>query len=350
LMRLFGSERVAKVMDRMGLQEGEVIQHSMMTKSIERAQKKVEENNFGIRKRLLEYDDVMNMQRNAVYKRRNHALFGERLSLDIDTAFSGLAEGLVGSFREQEDFDGFKMACIVNFGLDTAITREELLKGDENKLVEKLYNEVISRYYQLREELQKQAIPVFKNIRLTQGNHIENVIVPVSDNKTVFSVLVNLDKNLSTSGLTLAMQAEKSIALSLIDDAWKEHLRAMDDLKQSVQTATYEQKDPLVIYKMEAFEMFRKMDLSINHNLVQFLCHAHIPLEGNNVKEGKQQKTDLSKLSANRNDEAPTGPTYNDPSEVKQAPVQVGPKIGRNDPCPCGSGKKYKACHGKDAV
>jgi preprotein translocase subunit SecA len=166
----------------------------------------------------------------------------------------------------------------------------------------------------------------------------------------VFSVLVNLDKNLSTSGLTLAMQAEKSIALSLIDDAWKEHLRAMDDLKQSVQTATYEQKDPLVIYKMEAFEMFRKMDLSINHSLVQFLCHAHIPLEGNNVKEGKQQKTDLSKLSANRNDEAPTGPTYNDPSEVKQAPVQVGPKIGRNDPCPCGSGKKYKACHGKDAV
>ena len=176
LMRMFGSERIAGMMDKLGYKEGDVIQHSMISNSIQRAQKKVEENNFGIRKRLLEYDDVMNMQRNAVYKRRNHALFGERLSLDIDTAFSGLAEGLVGSFREQEDFDGFKMACILNFGLDTAITRDELLKGDENNLVDTLYNEVISRYYQLREELQKQAIPVFKNIRLTQGSHIENII------------------------------------------------------------------------------------------------------------------------------------------------------------------------------
>ncbi len=350
LMRMFGSERIAKVMDFAGYKEGEVIQHSMITKSIERAQKKVEENNFGVRKRLLEYDDVMNKQRAVIYKKRSHALFGERLALDIDNAFYQVIEGLVLGHKAANDFENFKLDLIVQVGLDTKITLEEFNKNNDNALVEAVYQEAIAHYEYKKKEIMQDSIPVFKNIRLTQGNHIENVIVPVSDNKTVFSVLVNLEKNLSTSGLTLAMQAEKSIALSLIDDAWKEHLRAMDDLKQSVQTATYEQKDPLVIYKMEAFEMFRKMDLSINHSLVQFLCHSHIPLEGNNVKEGKQQKTDLSKLSVNRNDETPSGPTYNDPSEVKQAPVQVGPKIGRNDPCPCGSGKKYKACHGKDAA
>jgi preprotein translocase subunit SecA len=160
---------------------------------------------------------------------------------------------------------------------------------------------------------------------------------------------VNLDKNLDTKGAALATEFEKSISLSLIDDAWKEHLRAMDDLKQSVQTATYEQKDPLVIYKMEAFELFRKMDIEINYKMVQFLCHAHIPLEANEVKEGRQQKTDLSKLSANRSEDGTTTENeYHDPSAPKQAPITVGPKIGRNDACPCGSGKKYKACHGKD--
>jgi preprotein translocase subunit SecA len=195
----------------------------------------------------------------------------------------------------------------------------------------------------------QESIPVFKTIRLEQGNHIENVIVPVGDGKVAYNVLVNLDKNVSTGGQTLATQAEKSISLSLIDDAWKEHLRAMDDLKQSVQTATYEQKDPLVIYKMEAFELFRKMDVEINHKLVQFLCHVHLPIE-QGVREGRQQKTDLSKLNAGRTEEGVGDKQYHDPSEQKQAPITVGPKIGRNDPCPCGSGKKYKACHGKDAA
>jgi len=350
LMRMFGSERIAKVMDFAGYKEGEVIQHSMITKSIERAQKKVEENNFGVRKRLLEYDDVMNKQRAVIYKKRSHALFGERLALDIDNAFYQVIEGLTLGHKAANDYENFKLDLIVQAGIDTKISLEEFNSNNTNALVEAVYQEAITHYEYKKKEMMQDSIPVFKNIRLTQGNHIENVIVPVSDNKMVYSVLVNLDKNLSTDGLTLATQAEKSIALSLIDDAWKEHLRAMDDLKQSVQTATYEQKDPLVIYKMEAFEMFRKMDISINHSLVQFLCHAHIHIDGGNVKEGKQQKTDLSKLSANRNEEAPAGQTYNDPSETKQAPVQVGPKIGRNDPCPCGSGKKYKACHGKDAV
>jgi preprotein translocase subunit SecA len=351
LMRMFGSERIAKVMDFAGYKEGEVIQHSMITKSIERAQKKVEENNFGIRKRLLEYDDVMNKQRSVIYKKRSHALFGERLALDLDNAFYQVVESIVLNHKASNDYEAFKLDLIVRFGLDTKMTLEQFAGSNENQLAELAYQETIAHYEYRKKEMMQQSIPVFKNIRLQQGNHIENVIVPVSDGKIAFNVLVNLDKNISTSGSTLVSQSEKSIALSLVDDAWKEHLRAMDDLKQSVQTATYEQKDPLVIYKMEAFELFRKMDLEINHKLVQFLCHAHIPLETNGVKEGRQQKTDLSKLSANRNEEVAGENGYHDPSEAqKQTPVQVGPKIGRNDPCPCGSGKKYKACHGKDAI
>jgi preprotein translocase subunit SecA len=351
LMRMFGSERIAKVMDFAGYKEGEVIQHSMITKSIERAQKKVEENNFGVRKRLLEYDDVMNKQRTVIYKKRNHALFGERLALDLDNAFYQVIENLSFTHKTTNDFDALKLALIVQVGLDTKITKEEFAAAKENDLAESLYQEGIAHYEYKKKDMMQNSIPVFKNIRTQEGKHIENVIVPVSDGKTVFNVLVNLDKNLDTKGAALATEFEKSISLSLIDDAWKEHLRAMDDLKQSVQNATYEQKDPLVIYKMEAFELFRKMDIEINYKMVQFLCHAHIPLEANEVKEGRQQKTDLSKLSANRTENGtPTENEYHDPSTPKQAPITVGPKIGRNDPCPCGSGKKYKACHGKDAA
>jgi len=348
LMRMFGSERIAKVMDFAGYKEGEVIQHSMITKSIERAQKKVEENNFGVRKRLLEYDDVMNKQRTVIYKKRNHALFGERLALDLDNAFYQVIEGMVTNYKLNNDYEGLKLSLIVQTGFDTKITQDEFKTTNDAALVELVYQEAIAHYEYKKKEMMKQSIPVFKNIRKNQGAHIENVIVPVGDGKIAYNVLVNLDKNVSTEGATLTAQAEKNISLSFIDDAWKEHLRAMDDLKQSVQTATYEQKDPLVIYKMEAFELFRKMDLEINQKLVQFLCHAHLPLE-DAVKEGRQQKTDLSKLSANRTEDAGSN-AYNDPSDSKQAPIQVGPKTGRNDPCPCGSGKKFKACHGKDVA
>jgi preprotein translocase subunit SecA len=348
LMRMFGSERIAKVMDFAGYKEGEVIQHSMITKSIERAQKKVEENNFGVRKRLLEYDDVMNKQRTVIYKKRNHALFGERLALDLDNAFYQVIEGMVTNYKLNNDYEGLKLSLIVQTGFDTKITQDEFKSTNDAALVELVYQEAIAHYEYKKKEMMKQSIPVFKNIRKNQGAHIENVIVPVGDGKIAYNVLVNLDKNVSTEGATLTAQAEKNISLSFIDDAWKEHLRAMDDLKQSVQTATYEQKDPLVIYKMEAFELFRKMDLEINQKLVQFLCHAHLPLE-DAVKEGRQQKTDLSKLSANRTEDAGSN-AYNDPSDSKQAPIQVGPKTGRNDPCPCGSGKKFKACHGKDVA
>ncbi len=352
LMRMFGSERIAKVMDFAGYKEGEVIQHSMITKSIERAQKKVEENNFGIRKRLLEYDDVMNKQRTVIYAKRHHALFGERLALDLDNAFYGVAEGLVYGFRELGDYEGFKLAVIVNFGLDTAITDEQLNKQSAPAVAELLYQEAIAHYNRRRADMMAQAMPVFKRIRLQQGNHIENVIVPFTDGKKAMEVLGNMDKTLATSGAALINALERTLALAHIDNAWKEHLRAMDDLKQSVQTATYEQKDPLVIYKMEAFELFKKMDTEVNKDIIEFLCHATIPLtETDQVQEGRQQKTDMSKMSVTKQDAgaAPTENDYYDPTPEKQQPITVGPKIGRNDPCPCGSGKKYKACHGRDA-
>ncbi len=362
LMRMFGSERIASIMDRLGYKEGEVIQHSMITKSIERAQKKVEENNFGIRKRLLEYDDVMNKQRNVVYGKRQHALFGERLALDIDNAFSIVAEGLVNAYKEQEDYDGFKLDCIVNFGIDTAIEKEEFLRGNAGELIDKLYNEATSHYQKRKEDLKVQALPVFKNIRQTQGKHIENVVVPFTDGTKGINALTNLQKTLDTQGEELCNALERTITLATIDDSWKEHLRAMDDLKQSVQTAYLEQKDPLVIYKVEAFNLFKVMDSEVNRNIVSFLCHAGLPVQEETaaLKEGRVEKTDMSRMRANKAEVETAGEEYGanekdyyDPSAggaaVKHEPVKVGPKIGRNDPCPCGSGKKFKHCHGKDA-
>ncbi len=363
LMRMFGSERIAGLMDRMGYKEGEVIQHSMITKSIERAQKKVEENNFGIRKRLLEYDDVMNKQRNVVYNKRNHALFGERLALDLDNAFYSVAAGLISSFKEGNDHDGFKLAAIVNFGMDSSITAEELDKQDEQGLAERLYQEAITQYRKKTDMMVQQTLPVIKNIRREQGNQIENVAVPFTDGKKTLQALANLDKYLASEGRELNNALERSITLALIDDAWKEHLRAMDDLRHSVQTAGYEQKDPLVIYKIEAFAAFKQMDDQVNKDIVSFLCHAQIPMEQTNagqIREGREKKTDMSKLRQRKEEYASSstgGPEYMnqendyiDPSSpIKQEPIRVEKAPGRNDPCPCGSGKKYKQCHGKDA-
>lgn len=359
LMRMFGSERIASLMDRMGYKEGEVIQHKMITKSIERAQKKVEENNFGIRKRLLEYDDVMNKQRNVIYSKRNHALFGERLALDLDNAFYSVAENLIYDFRESGDYESFKLAVIINFAIETSINSFELAKDDVNGLVQRLYMEAVSSYEKKNKAIAEQTMPIIKNIRAQQGDHIQNVAVPFSDGKKGIQALANLDKYFATEGRELGSALERSITLALIDDAWKEHLRAMDDLRQSVQTAGYEQKDPLVIYKIEAFNAFKQMDSTVNKNIVSFLCHASIPFEetrAGQIKEGREQKTDLSKLNNNKkeidaagSDYAANENDYFDPSTpVKQEPVRVEPKIGRNDPCPCGSGKKYKQCHGKD--
>ena len=359
LMRMFGSDRIASLMDRMGYKEGEVIQHSMITKSIERAQKKVEENNFGIRKRLLEYDDVMNKQRNVVYSKRQHALFGERLALDLDNSFYSVASGLVQQYSGTSDIEGFGLNAIMQLGINTSITATELEKSNPQELSEKLYQEAIQHYQFKKQSIAKQALPIFQNVKLTQGSHIVNVFVPFTDGKKTINVLTNLDKTIQTKGIELLSSIEKSITLTIIDDTWKEHLRAMDDLKQSVQTAVYEQKDPLVIYKQSAFELFSNMDAEINKEIVSYLCHASLPAENSThaLREGKESKTDMSKMkerkdeftSAPSNEMMEGGGDYHDPSQIsKSEPVRVGPKVGRNDPCPCGSGKKFKACHGRE--
>ncbi len=356
LMRMFGSERIAKVMDFAGYKEGEVIQHPMITKSIERAQKKVEENNFGIRKRLLEYDDVMNKQRTVIYTKRNHALFGERLALDLDNAYYSVAENVIDAFKEVGDYEGFKLATIRHFAVDTNITQADLDKKSVQDLAEQLYQEAIGNYQRKKQEIGTHAVPIFKTIRKEQGAHIENIIVPFTDGKRGLQILANLDKTVLTDGFELLNSLEKTATLNFIDDEWKEHLRAMDDLKQSVQTATYEQKDPLVIYKMEAFNLFKNMDGVVNKNIVEFLSHATIPGDNEGqVREGHQEKTDLSKLKTKKQDVdaagrevPPTEEDFIDETPVKQQPIIVGPKTGRNDPCPCGSGKKFKACHGRE--
>jgi preprotein translocase subunit SecA len=254
------------------------------------------------------------------------------------------------------------MDVIVNLGIDTSITMEGLTKGNQQQLTQRLYEEAITNYQHKKEEIGRNALPVFENIRQQQGAHIENVVVPFTDGRKGMQVLANLDKTIHSGGAELSNALERNVALSFIDDAWKEHLRAMDDLKQSVQTASYEQKDPLVIYKMEAFGLFKKLDEQINREIVSFLCHAGIPIEQQQperIHEGRQQKTDMSKMSINKDDIDTRGDDYGanendyfDPSgggtAVKQQPIVVGPKIGRNDSCPCGSGKKYKNCHGKD--
>ncbi len=360
LMRMFGSERIASLMDRMGYKEGEVIQHKMISSSIERAQKKVEENNFGIRKRLLEYDDVMNKQRTVIYGKRNHALFGERLALDLDNAFYSVAEGIINSFKEINNYEEFKLAVIMNFGIDTTITAEQLEKEDLSELANKLYYEAKDHYNHKNQLMNQQTLPVIKNIRKEQGAHIINVAVPFTDGKKAMQAIANLDKTIETNGAELTNALERNITLALIDDAWKEHLRAMDDLRQSVQTAGYEQKDPLVIYKIEAFGAFKQMDDQVNKDIVSFLAHCGIPAEQNQptrITEERRRRTDMSKMRQRKEEFAGAGAgpdylpqenEYIDPSEnIKQEPIRVGPKVGRNDPCPCGSGKKYKNCHGR---
>jgi preprotein translocase subunit SecA len=275
-----------------------------------------------------------------------------------------VAEGLIISFKETNDHEDFKLAVIMNFGIDTTITAEELNKDDIHTLADRLYEETKTHYDAKTKMMNQQTLPVIKNIRREQGSHIENVAVPFTDGKKGIQVLANLDKTIATEGGELSNALERNITLALIDDAWKEHLRAMDDLRHSVQTAGYEQKDPLVIYKIEAFNAFKQMDDQVNKDIVSFLCHAAIPVEQTQpgrIREGREQKTDMSKMRQRKEEFATAGAgagpeylsqenDYNDPSEpVKKEPIRVGPKIGRNDPCPCGSGKKYKQCHGKEA-
>ncbi|MFC2090883.1 preprotein translocase subunit SecA, partial [Bacteroidota bacterium] len=354
LMRLFSSDRIAGMMDRLGLKEGEVIQHSMITKSIERAQKKVEENNFGIRKNLLEYDDVMNSQREVIYKRRKHALFGERLGLDIANMIYDVTESIVNNFQGSDDFDGFKLELIRIFSIESPVDEAEFRKIDSQDIVEKIYALMLETMKRKRETISVQAMPVIKDVYEKQAKVYENIVVPVSDGMRVFQVLANLEKCYTSEGAELVKSYEKTIILATIDQAWQEHLRELDQLRQSVRNAAYEQKDPLLIYKFEAFELFSQMIDKINRDVVSTLMKAHIPLrDPDSVRKAEAPKRmDLSKFAANKQDnvsgygDAPgEGPP--DQKNQRTQPVRVDKKVGRNDPCPCGSGKKYKNCHGR---
>ena len=345
LMRLFSSERIIRVMDRLGHEEGDVIQHSMITKSIERAQRKVEENNFGIRKRLLEYDDVMNSQREVIYKKRRHALLGERIGVDIANNMYDVCETLVEEHKEANDLEGFRMDVLKYLAVDFDIKEEDFQKTSADNLTERLYKEVRDTFSRKTETIAKQAFPVIKNVFEQRGEMFKNIVVPFTDGKRAYNVVANLEKTYKSEGEELIRAYEKSIMLAHIDDAWKEHLREMDDLKQSVQNATYEQKDPLLIYKFESFNLFKSMVDKINKNVVSTLMKGQIPFEApEEVKQAEEKRTDLSKMRTGRSD-APAAQTNQAPRKTE--PVKVGPKVGRNDPCPCGSGKKYKNCHGK---
>ena len=348
LMRLFGSENMAKWMDRLGFKEGEVIQHSMITKNVETAQKKVEENNFGIRKRLLEYDDVMNMQREVIYKKRRNALFGERLSVDIMDAFHGLCEELVLGYQSTEDYENFKLNLILFFGMESKITEQEFLKESADELTMQLYNEVRALYTEKSKRIMERTLPIFKQIHRDRGETVKNIVVPFTDGKKALNILTPLEKNLQTEGKQIITEFEKNVSLAMIDESWKHHLRRMDDLKKEVQNASLEQKDPLLIYKLEAFELFKGLASEINRNVVSFLFKGNIATpDAQNVKTNQEaQRTNLDNLQTSRNEAPDQNGAENQERSVAE-PVRAQPKVGRNEPCPCGSGKKYKACHGK---
>lgn len=344
LMRLFGSDRMSKIMDRLGLQEGEVIQHSMMTKSIERAQRKVEENNFGTRKRLLEYDDVMNNQREVIYSKRKNALFGERLAIDISNMMYDALEYLVDEYHASSDFEGFKLEFVKLTGMESGIDNEKSFIGArKSQLTDELYELVYTNYKEKMERISQQAFPFVKNIYEAKSYRYENIAFPITDGVRMMNAIAPIEKSYNTNGKEIGLSIEKSITLHLIDNAWKEHLRDLDDLKQSVQAASYEQKDPLLIYKLESFGLFEKMINEINREVTSFLCRASLPLEDKAVKETELPQSDNKKLKTGRQELK-----ANNPSEPqKNEPIHVEKKVGRNDPCPCGSGKKYKQCHGK---
>ena len=339
LMRLFGSDRVAKIMDRMGLKEGEVIQHSMMTKSIERAQKKVEENNFGTRKRLLEYDDVMNAQREVVYKRRRHALFGERLKLDIANMMYDTCELIVGENKAKNDYNNFEFELIRYFSITSPITRSEFEKMSEMEITGKIYKASLTYYTEKTERSAREAMPIITDVYKKEGNKFERIIVPFSDGMKTLNVVTDLKKAYDSNGEQLVADFEKNITLAIVDEAWKKHLRKMDELKQSVQLAVHEQKDPLLIYKLEAFNLFRNMLDGVNKEVISFLFKGDLPQQNQNIQEARQVKRKENYKESkdevlNSDDMAAlnkeAGQTQQRPS-VTETIVREMPKINRND-------------------
>ncbi len=348
LMRMFGSERIASIMDRLGLKEGEVIQHSMITKSIERAQKKVEENNFGIRKRLLEYDDVMNSQREVIYKKRRHALYGERLAVDISNMIYDVCDTIVTTHQEDRDYEGFRLATLKTLATEPSITADEFQGRNKEEIVDRLFDQVYRNYIEKSKKLAEKAYPVIKDVYENQPQY-ENIAIPITDGIRSMQVVANLKKAYNDKGREITLAIEKGVTLAVIDDSWKDHLREMDELRNSVQNATYEQKDPLLIYKFESFELFKQLIQKTNNEISSFIVKANLPIqEPSQVKEAQRpRRSDPGRYKEERTDLLSQAHS-NTQQQTVTSPIRVEKKVGRNDPCPCGSGKKYKNCHGQN--
>lgn len=348
LMRLFSSDRIASVMDRLGFKEGEMIEHKMISNSIERAQKKVEENNFGIRKRLLEYDDVMNKQRVVVYTKRRHALMGERIGMDIVNMIWDRCAAAI----EENDYEGAKMALIQTLAMEAPFTEEEFRSGKREEIIDRTFDTAMANFKRKTERMAQVANPVIRQVYENQGHMYENILIPITDGKRVYNISCNLKNAYESESKEIVKAFEKSILLHTIDEAWKENLRELDELKHSVQNASYEQKDPLLIYKLESVTLFDNMVEKINNQTVSVLMRGQIPVqEPEQVRQAApEQREDMSKyretkhdLSDPRQQEA----AQRDTREVRREPARSEKTVGRNDPCPCGSGKKYKNCHGR---
>ena len=368
VMRLFASDRVVKMLDRLGLKDGERIEAPMVTRSIENAQKRVEENNFGIRKHLLEYDDVMNAQRNVIYTRRHHALMGERIGIDIMNMIYDSVEDMVDSFGAPEDYQEFRMKVFTVFAIDMPFTDAEYRSLDRNEMIDRIYKAAVAALRRKGERMAEVALPVFRSI-VEQHGAKGMVRVPITDGKRVFGITVDVEESVNAECKNIAKAWQKAILLMSIDESWKEHLRELDQLRQSVQNASYEQKDPLLIYKLESFNLFKTMLSTMNNKAIAMLMRGQIPVQQPDEQQQQQQQPAQPQVSQAPR-EMPRRPqqhytesreSYPGAAEQRAAmqsshqqrrptqPLRVGPKVGRNDPCPCGSGKKYKDCHGKNA-
>ncbi len=353
LMRLFGSERISKVMDSMGFQEGEMIEHSMISKSIERAQKKVEENNFGIRKRLLEYDDVMNKQRTVIYARRRHALMGERIGVDIVNTLYDTAAIIVGNNHSTLDYDGFRDDMLAVFAMSAPVSGEEFRSMKAEKIVDIVAEVAYEVFVRKMDKMAEVANPVIKQVYENQGAQYEKILIPITDGKRMYNVPVVLKEAYETESKAVVKAFEKAILLHAIDEGWKENLRELDELKHSVQNATYEQKDPLLIYKLESSNLFGTMLNEMNRKITSILMRAQIPVrEPDQVRKAEaERRQDYSRYSANKADMTDIQRAGQRDTRERQVtqPVHAEKTVGRNEPCPCGSGKKYKNCCGKNA-
>ena len=349
LMRLFSSERIASVMDKLGFKEGEMIEHSMISKSIERAQKKVEENNFGIRKRLLEYDDVMNKQRTVVYTKRRHALMGERIGMDIVNMIWDRCANAVNA----PDYENAKMDILQTLAMEPPFTEEEFRNEKKEALADKTFSAAMELFKRKTDRMAQIAYPVIKQVYENQGAFFQNILIPITDGKRVYNISCNLKAAYESECKEVVKSFEKAILLHVIDEAWKENLRELDDLKHSVQNASYEQKDPLLIYKLESVNLFDAMVDKINNQTISILMRGQIPVrEPQEVRQAApEQRQDMSKYQEQKQDlsdpNQQVAAAQDTREKPKREPIRAQKTVGRNDPCPCGSGKKYKNCHGK---